>query len=51
MIQLVCEDCGALEDHRGVFVAQLHDHLTNAVGFKARATEATVFGLCVHCQA
>lgn len=48
-IQLVCEDCGAVEHSQGL-LAQLGQHLLEHNSFEARSAEVTVFGLCVHCR-
>ncbi len=50
-VRLVCEECGSVDDAGPDVVAQVTGRVEASFGFKAKVTQATVFGLCAHCLA
>ncbi|MCP5033139.1 MAG: hypothetical protein GY939_15170 [Actinomycetia bacterium] len=48
-VQLVCEECGSVDDAGPEVVAQATGRVETSFGFQVRVVQATVFGRCAHC--
>jgi len=47
---LICENCGLVEDLRGVRIDQLEDEIAQLSGYKISGHRLEVFGVCKDCQ-
>ena len=48
-VQLVCEECGAVDGAGPSVLGPVTGRVAAKCGFQARVVQATVFGRCIHC--